>query len=545
MVGSNEEVKQDKITDSNNSSKKSMRQRKISFDWRWPLLLIAFTCIFIIALSLNNDHTDNGYTELTRAIDIDDSDSRINWDRYQTVNVELDKTINITQSGTYHLTGELNKGNVVVEAGVGKVRLILDNVTINNPYGPAILCKSADEFVIETTGNNLLSDGVNYSDKYHEDVKGVIYSKADLTFQGNGNLTIESNYQDGIIGKDDLKFKSGTYSIRSIDDAILGKDSVYITGGNFAINSATTSIKTTNTDDPKKGFILIEDGNFDIKSDDKGFKAVNGILINGGNFIIDTYDDAINTNDYIGISGGTFNISSGDDAIHANKKIIIDDGEINVAKSHEGIESQSITINNGTINLIASDDGINAGGKDDQTQLHTVPEIDDSNEKCIISINGGMLYVNSSGDGLDSNGWLYFNGGYTIVDGPTSDNNSALDASIGMVANGGEVLAIGSSNMAKALNKNSLINNISIVFDTPQLTNTKIQIKDSNGNVVLEHTSSKPFNHITASTSRFKQGQDYVIQINNEKQQDFTIHSIVNNVRISNNDNDKEELIMQ
>ena len=164
---------------------------------------------------------------------------------------------------------------------------------------------------------------------------------------------------------------------------------------------------------------------------------------------------------------------------------------------------------------------------------------------CIISINGGMLYVNSSGDGLDSNGWLYFNGGYTIVDGPTSDNNSALDASIGMVANGGEVLAIGSSNMAKALNKNSLINNISIVFDAPQLANTKIQIKDSNGNVVLEHTSSKPFNHITASTSRFKQGQDYVIQINNEKQQDFTIHSIVNNVRISNNDNDKEELIMQ
>ena len=55
-------------------------------------------------------------------------------------------------------------------------------------------------------------------------------------------------------------------------------------------------------------------------------------------------------------------------------------------------------------------------------------------------------------------------------------------------------------------------------------------IKDTDGNIVLTHTSSKSFNHLAAGTSNFLPTKTYIIYINNEEYERFTISSIVTTV---------------
>ena len=441
----------------------------------------------------------------------------------------MSESLTITESGVYHLTGALNNGGVVVDIRKDAVvKLILDNVFIKNPSGPAISCLDGDDLVIEVVGKNYLEDGSKYSAELDEDAKGTIYSKADLTFEGSGSLNIISNYQDGIIGKDDVKFKSGAYNITAIDDAIRGKDSVYIMGGVFNIVTSADGIKSTNEIDAGKGFVLIESGNFSIKSGAKGIKAINSILIYGGNFEIDSFDDSIHSNNYVGITGGNYEIISGDDGIHADRELIIDDGAINIRKSYEGLEAQAVTINGGSISVVTSDDGINAGGGVDKSSSNRPgSNTFNTNEEPRLTINGGDVYVNAAGDGMDSNGHIYFSGGKVVVDGPTNNGNGALDSELGIIMSGGEVIAVGSSGMAVNLGEKSNIYNISVYFGSSYSSKTNIKIKDSTGKTIIEHTSAKTFTHLSAGSDKFIPGAEYSIYIDDDKYDTFTISGVV------------------
>lgn len=506
-------------------------------DAKWVLIGIVILAVVTTTIIMNNSRQNNFTSQIASTIDVDNGDENINWNRYETFEVALsDESYSITKSGIYHLTGSITNGNININAGIeGVVKLILDNVTIANTSGPAISCTAGDDLVIELVGENTLQDGTAYSSNYDEDITGAIYSKADLTFTGEGILNLTANYQDGIVSKDDLKFSGGTYRIVATDDGIRGKDSVYIVAGNFTIDSTADAIKSTNETDQGKGFVMIESGSFNLTTGAKGIKSTNTIIIYDGNYTIESTDDSIHCNNYVGIMGGTFNLASSDDGIHADSKLVIDGGNLIIAKSYEGLEAQVITINNGAIKINSSDDGINAGGGADSSAMNRMGAgTFDSDENCILSINGGNVYVNASGDGIDSNGWLYFNGGKVVVDGPTNNGNGSLDSGSGIVMNGGEVIAIGASGMASTLGSSSSINNISVYFSSTQSTNTAIEIKDSADNIILSHTSAKTFNHLSAGSSAFKLGETYTIYLNGEKYQDFTISDITTTVGNSN-----------
>ena len=453
-----------------------------------PILLGIGTLVLVAAIILNAIHTGNYTAQITSALDVDNGDTKIDWSHYPLYDVTLTDTLNISKPGTYHLTGSLADGAININAGAeGVVKLILDNVTIINSSGPAINCTAGDDLVIELVGDSTVADGATYSASYDEDVDGAIYSKADLTFQGDGALNLTANYQDGIVSKDDLKFNSGVYHITAADDAVRGKDSVYIVSGDFTINATADGIKSTNETDARKGFVMIK--------------------------------------------GGNFNIASGDDGIHASHALVIDDSNLAIAKSYEGLEAQIIIINGGNISIKSNDDGINAGSGTDASAANRIGAgAFDADESCIISINGGNLYINASGDGIDSNGWLYFNGGSTIIDGPTNNGNGALDAGMGIVMNGGEVVAIGASGMAESLGLSSTIYNISVYFTSPQAAGTIVEIKNASGDTILMHAAAKTFNHMSAGTKAFNLGETYTIYLNDEKYQDFTISDIVTTV---------------
>ena len=490
---------------------------------------IALIALLAVAVFLNFNHTNNSSTKVEGTISADNGDSKINWSRYPTADVELTESLNIIKSGTYHLTGALIDGviNINVDNEEGVVRLILDNATIKNSSGPAIACYSGDDLVIELIGENVIEDATEYSADYDEDVSGAVYSKADLTFNGDGILNITANYQDGIVSKDDLKFNGGTYNIKSTDDGIRGKDSVYVTNGTFNIDATGDAIKSTNETTAGKGFVLIEDGAFKLTAAAKGIKAINSILIHDGNFDITSRDDAIHSNNYVGIKNGDFNISSSDDAIHADRQLIIDGGNITIIQSYEGLEAQAITINNGKISIKSFDDGINAGGGADSSSANRAGANPfNTDENCILIINGGNIYINASGDGVDSNGYLYFNGGRTVVDGPTNNGNGALDAGVSITMNGGEVIAVGASGMAESLGDTSTVYNASIYFSSTQIAGTKIEIKNSADETIIKHTATKNFNHLAAGTTKFEPGSTYIIYIDGDEYEEFTISDI-------------------
>ena len=101
-----------------------------------------------------------------------------------------------------------------------------------------------------------------------------------------------------------------------------------------------------------------------------------------------------------------------------------------------------------------------------------------------MNINGGYIYIDAYGDGLDSNGVLNMNGGLVIVNGPTNDGNSAVDSDGAITATGGTVIAVGSLGMAMGPNSSASTQS-SILTNVSVNAGTLINISDSTGKSVL------------------------------------------------------------
>ena len=331
----------------------------------------------------------------------------IDWSSYSSEEITLTKSIEITQEGIYKLTGTINDGYIYINTD-GKVKLVLNNVTITNSSGPAIYIENAKIVEINTLGKtvNNITDGYTYKG-FDDDIDACIFSRDDLLLTGDGTLKVNANYKDGIVSKDDLEITGGSYNITAVNDALKGKDSIEISDGAFTINATGDAITSTNSTEEDKGYIIIDGGTYNIKttgktSDNstKGIKATNMIVINDGAFNLDNTDDAIHTDGNIIINGGTYNIESTDDAIHADGMLEINDGEITIT-AHEGLEATYVKINDGNITINATDDGINAGRKSSKYNV-------------TIEITGGNITIKmgpGDTDGIDSNGNLYISGG--------------------------------------------------------------------------------------------------------------------------------------
>ena len=333
-------------------------------------------------------------------------------------------TVTVTGDQTYILTGSLDNGSIIVDAGEkAKPQLVLDGVTVNSGSA-ALEIREADKvFVTLSEGKeNVLSgscaDGT---------VDGAVFSKQDLTFNGTGSLTVTSTAGHGIVCKDDLVFTGGSYQIQSASHGLDVNDSVRITNDTaLTLDTGKDGIHCENTDDTAKGFVYMEagtlkitaqgdgisagayarilEGNFDIlagggstngtkehsdffggfmgggrpnrpreaqdataedSTSMKGLKAAGDIVISGGNFTMDTADDCIHSNTAITVTGGSFDLSSGDDAFHADETLTVADGLMNIKTSYEGLEAHKVYVQGGELEIRANDDGINAAGGQD------------------------------------------------------------------------------------------------------------------------------------------------------------------------------------
>lgn len=499
-----------------------------------------------------------------------------------------EKKVTITDEGTYVITGTLTDGMLLVEAeDSDKVQIVLNNAHISNSESAAIYVISADKVFITTAADseNSMENGGTYIDIDENNIDAAIFSKSDLTFNGEGKLTVKANAGHGIVSKDDCVFTYGTYEIIGADHGILGKDSVRIADGSYKIVSGKDGIHSENTDDTNLGFVYLAGGMFEIVSQQdgisagswlyaengtytitagndgnnaesqnvqermpeqmpgkkeysqisendcvsiKGIKAETKMLLKAGSYTIDAEDDAMHSNDVLVISGGIYTLLSGDDGIHADSSVIIFGGNIDITQSYEGIEGLSIDISGGEISLMAEDDGMNAAGGNDNSGFNGLGFGGDqfaSSEGAYICISGGVLNINAYGDGIDSNGDFEVSGGETYVSGPVNSGNGSLDYSGTAVITGGIFAAAGSSGMAQNFGSSSTQGVIMVNTGT-QEAQTQISVSDADGAEIMSWISEKKYSVVIISCPQIEKGQTYTLTSGTFKQ-NITMDSLV------------------
>lgn len=475
----------------------------------------------------------------------------------------VDNQIRIALPGVYVVSGKLDDGQIMIDVeNKGTVKLVLNGAEINNSEDAAIYVKQADKTILalQDGTKNIVSDGKSYTNTGEDAPNAAIFSKDALTINGTGSLTVNGNYNDGIAGKDALIITGGNITIHSADDGLVGRDMLAVKEGTVTIEAAGDGIKSTNDTDTSKGFIVLEGGAFDIKAgadgvqaetslfiaggqytitsgggsvngsvkaednrqnamggwDDnaaeasnetesqsaKGLKASSDITISGGNFKIDSSDDALHSNNSMTLAAEKLSITSGDDGIHADSSITITDGAVTIDKSYEGIESKLVTISGGEIHVVSSDDGINIGGGNDGSSVNgrsgenTLSSSGDSG----LYINDGYVVVDSAGDGLDSNGSIYMKGGTVLVNGPTANNNGALDYNGAFEISGGLLIAAGSAGMAEAPSEQSTQNSILMQYSAAQQAGSLISLQDSSGKTIATFAPNKEYQTVVISS---------------------------------------------
>ena len=229
-------------------------------------------------------------------------------------------TVTISKEGCYLISGELEDGQIIVDAGDSdKVQLVLDNASIHCSTGSAILVRNADnvKVTLAADSENELSDGTEYQTD-DDNPDAALFSKDDLVINGSGSLTVQGNYKHGIAGNDDLVITGGRLTVNSLSHALRGKDSVAILDGTFVLTSQKDGIQASNTEDSTKGWVQIDGGNFTIQSSGDGIQAETNLSIYDGSFTITSGGGAVNGADHTENRGGGFGRPGGNRPDSAN-----------------------------------------------------------------------------------------------------------------------------------------------------------------------------------------------------------------------------------
>lgn len=453
-----------------------------------------------------------------------------------------DGYIKIENGGDYVLSGDYS-GQIIVESEEN-VHLILSGVTVYNPMSPIYVKSAKNVCITLATGTvNTISDSSEYTYEDGEDEPAAaVYSKADLTINGDGELTVNANYDKGIHSKDDLKLISGKIEVNSVGDAIKGKDCLLIKDGEINITTGVDGLKSNNDTNEEKGYVIIE--------------------------------------------GGKIKISAGDDAVHAESWLIVYGGEINITECCEGLECKKVEIYGGDINIVSSDDSINAASGSSGDTDFTIPDRDFSqrygqtppekpnndnsdgkkpdmpsgdftqgngqtppdkpagdgtgddstssgfgkggfggfggfgrggfNEPAedgvYIKIFGGNIILSGGNDVLDSNGTLEITGGTITVNNPNivvyGEPDCIIDVNGTAIVSSGTFIAYSSG-----------ASSASLAFTVPSITSSvtesgaSVTVKDASGQTVIEIPSAEKCSTLYIASDKLTSGETYTVKI--------------------------------
>ena len=354
-------------------------------------------------------------------------------------------TVTISKEGCYLISGELEDGQIIVDAGDSdKVQLVLDNASIHCSTGSAILVRNADnvKVTLAADSENELSDGTEYQTD-NDNPDAALFSKDDLVINGSGSLTVQGNYKHGIAGNDDLVITGGRLTVNSLSHALRGKDSVAILDGTFVLTSQKDGIQASNTEDSTKGWVQIDGGNFTIQSSGDGIQAETNLSIYDGSFTITSGGGAVNGADHTENRGGGFGRPGGNRPDSANSQTSpempsqpAESGQTPSempSQPAEGEQSSSGNESDYSELIFDPDDFDDTSTDDSDTTVSTkgikagnalliqqgtfvIDSADDAiHSNYSVTIDGGSFQLSSGDDGIHAEAYLNINGGTTTI----------------------------------------------------------------------------------------------------------------------------------
>ena len=463
----------------------------------------------------------------------------------------IDGNVVITNAGHYVVSGTLSDGYISVDAyDSSKVWILLDGVEINCSDNACIRVDQADKvFLTLAEGSqNILTGGSAYSDEALSDgTDGTVYAHDDLTINGSGSLTVNSQYEHGISANDDLVITGGAITVTAPSDAIRANDSIRICGARITAEGGDDGIVTTNA--VENGYLYVESGTLKITA----------------------ADDGIHTTGDIETAGGDITISAGDDGVHSDTSVRITAGTLLIEESSEGIEALTIDVSGGDITVYAEDDGFNANGgsgdafgggpefgghrggesseavsgtESESGEMPVPPDMDSSeenaqstsdsaDEETYISISGGKITIiienGRDADGLDSNGDILISGGTILISLPGSSGNCAVDyaSENGGTASisGGTIIACGDSSMAEGFDASSAQASVLYNISTAAEAGTTLSLKDAEGNVLLSWDVPCSFSSALISCPQMQVGSTYKVVVG-ESEEEITLEEV-------------------
>lgn len=401
---------------------------------------------------------------------------------------------------------------------------------VSSPAGRGI--SSKDDLVIAGGSYDIISSGhgldANDSIRIKDSAITVAAGKDGIHAENNDDATLGFVYVE-----------SGTLNISAEGDGISGGAYVQIQAGEIEIISGGGSVNGQQKTSSNFGgfgggmgpggggmrpggggrytvFAAADTSATEESTSIKGIKAGTDLLIAGGSFNIDSADDTLHANGSVTIANGTFNLSTGDDGIHADETLTINGGTVTVTESYEGLEGLHVLINGGDITLACSDDGINAAGGTDSSGFGGVRGDRfgggmGGSSNGSISITGGKIYMNASGDGIDANGTLSISGGHTTVCGPTSGDTAVLDYDSTAQITGGTFIGTGASMMAQSFTSST--QGVIALSVGNQAAGTAIKVTDENGNVLISDEPKLSYQIMIVSCPEMVQGESYTVSI--------------------------------
>lgn len=416
----------------------------------------------------------------------------------------------ITSAGTYYATGKLEQGQIYVDAADSDVELDLEGVSISSSTYSPIYVNDVETFTLKVKKDttNYIYDlrTTDYSTSTDETQgnSAIYVNNGDLKINGKGTLSVISNNNSGIHGKDNVTVKNVTMLIKALNNGIKGNDKVTIEENpTIGIVAGNNGITTSNSDmgsNAQHGYIYINGGTITINSYGDGIDAAYAVEVGtstDSDGVVYTPVVDIYTNKYSsytnttatltsesltyggpggrpgdgggfdggGMQGGSSAEKADDSAkgIKANESITINAGKIFVYSYDDSIHtnndtldtgvkaSANIYINGGELTLKASDDAIHADGTLTVSGGTVyIPESHEGLEGNIINITGGNITVVGNDDGVNASKQINISGGKLDVTVSPNGDTDGIDSNGTITITGGVVITRGPNNMNMA-----------------------------------------------------------------------------------------------
>ena len=473
-----------------------------------------------ITLAENSSNTLGGGNEYTQ---IDDN----------TVDGVIFSKSDLVCNGTGSLTieadykhGIVSKDDLVITGGTYKITAADNGITAKDQLkildgsfdidaaNSAVKAKNTDDAEL---GNIYIAGGV-FTVKAEQD---GFHATGSIVVD-DGTITVNSG-DDGFHAELDTIIRGGTILVEKSNEGLEGKR-VVVNGGDITINASDDGINAANSGDDGANAANSGDGGVNAaNSGDDGANATNPGANAAGSGDDDSNAASSNNDSSAAVnSGDDSSISGAADGKEPPQMPPDTENGSDMQPSQDFDPENAPSGGNAPQDF----DPGNAPSDGDAPQMMQGGPGGGGNSELYIKITGGTLTVSADGDGLDSNGGLLVTGGTTIVYGPTSDGDSALDYDGSAIVSGGILAAIGSAGMVESFDEASTQPVITYYCTETQSADTTITLTDSDGSALFTVTPEKAYASIVLTCPEMKLDATYTLTAGTDNEE-ITLTDII------------------